>query len=170
MIKKLLLAIAIALPMSVAAQSAKFATVDTQVLLEAMPETAAANSQIEAAAKKYEDEFKKLQDEFQKKYTEFQQLSQDTATPQSIKDRRMQELQEQSQRMEQFRATVQQDLARQQETLMAPIQEKLVKAIEAVGAANGFTMILPVGISVYNGADVQDATPLVKKELGIAVQ
>ncbi len=167
MIKKLLLAIAIALPMSVAAQSAKFATVDTQVLLEAMPETAAANSQIEAAAKKYEDEFKKLQDEFQKKYTEFQQLSQDTATPQSIKDRRMQELQEQSQRMEQFRATVQQDLARQQETLMAPIQEKLVKAIETVGVTNGFTMILPVGISIYNGADVQDATPLVKKELGI---
>jgi len=166
MIKKLLLAIAIALPMSVAAQSAKFATVDTQALVEAMPETAAANTQIEAAAKKYEDEFKKLQDEFQKKYTEFQQLSNDTTTPQSIKDRRAQELQEQSQRMEQFRATAQQDLARQQETLMAPVQEKLVKAIEAVGA-NNFTMILPVGISLYNGVDVQDATPLVKKELGI---
>lgn len=165
MIKKLLLAIAIALPMTAAAQGAKFATVDTQALIEAMPETAAANTQIETAAKKYEDEFQKLQEEFNKKYTEFQQL--DAATPQSIKDRRMQDLQEQSQRMEQFRATAQQDLARQQETLMAPISEKLQKAIQTVGANNGFTMIFPVGMSLYNGADVQDATALVKAELGI---
>ncbi|MEZ3591427.1 MAG: OmpH family outer membrane protein [Muribaculaceae bacterium] len=163
MIKKILLAIAIALPTFASAQ--KFGTVNTQTLLEAMPETAAANTQLEAAAKKYEDEFKKLQDEFQKKYTEFQQLEE--TTPQSIKDRRMQELQEQSQRMEQFRSTAAQDIDRQQQTLMQPITEKLQKAIQAVGAANNFTMIFPAGMSLYNGSDVQDITALVKTELGI---
>lgn len=163
MIKKILLAILIALPTIASAQ--KLGVVNTQTILEAMPETATANSQLETAAKKYEDEFKKLQDEFQKKYAEFQQLAQDT--PQSIKDRRMQEIQELSQRMEQFRATAAQDIDRQQQTLMQPITEKLQKAIQAVGAANNFTMILPVGMPLYQGTDVQDVTELVRTHLGI---
>ena len=90
MIKKLLLAIMIALPMSVFAQ--KFAVINTQQLMESMPEIKTVNEQLEAANKKYQDEFTKLQEEFQKKFEEFQGL--EASTPQTIKDRRMQEMQE----------------------------------------------------------------------------
>ena len=90
MIKKLLLAIMIALPMSVFAQ--KFAVINTQELMQAMPEIKTINEQLEAANKKYQDEFSKLQEEFQKKYEEFQALEE--STPQTIKERRMQEMQE----------------------------------------------------------------------------
>ena len=55
MIKKLLLAIMIALPMSVFAQ--KFAVINTQQLMESMPELKTVNEQLEAANKKYQDEF-----------------------------------------------------------------------------------------------------------------
>lgn len=79
MIKKLLLAIMIALPMSVFAQ--KFAVINTQELMQAMPEIKTINEQLEAANKKYQDEFSKLQEEFQKKYEEFQALEESTPRP-----------------------------------------------------------------------------------------
>ena len=66
MFKRLLIAILIALPLSVFAQ--KFAVTNTQSLMESMPELKTANEQLEAANKKYADEFKKLQEEFGKKY------------------------------------------------------------------------------------------------------
>ena len=70
-------------------------------------------------------------------------------------------------RAKQFMATAQQDLERQNAQLMQPIQEKMVNAIKQVGAENGFTMIFPVGASIYDSPDVVDVTPMVKTKLGI---
>lgn len=165
MIKKILLAIAIALPMCAAAQAPKFGVVNTASVFDAMPEKATAQTQLETASKTYEDEFKKLTDELNKKYTEFQSLAADT--PESIKQRRMQEIEELNAKTQQFRATAQQDLQRQQEQLMAPIEQKIQTAIKAVGAENGFTFIFPDMHPAYTGKDVQDVTPLVKAKLGI---
>lgn len=167
MIKKILLAIAIALPMCAVAQAPKFGIVNTQTIIEAMPEVKTAQETITAASKKYEDEFKVLQTEAEKKFTEYQALEQDAATPQSIKERRMQELQELDQRMQQFRQTATQDLQRQQEQLMAPIQEKVRTAINAVGAENSMTFIFENIVPIYVGTDVTDITAMVKIKLGI---
>ena len=120
MIKKLLVAIMIALPMCVAAQAPKFGIVNVNNVFEAMPDKTTAQTTLETASKTYEDEFKKLTDELEKKYTEFQGLAADT--PETIKQRRIQEIQEFEQKIQQFRATAQQELQRQQEQLMAPIQ------------------------------------------------
>lgn len=165
MIKKFLLAIMIAFPLCVFAQAPKFGVVNVNSVFEAMPEKASAQTSLETASKTYEDEFKKLTDELEKKYTEFQGLAADT--PESIKQRRVQEIQEFEQKIQQFRATAQQDLQRQQEQLMAPIQQKIQTAIKAVGSENGFTFIFPDAIPTFVGADVQDITPLVKTKLGI---
>ena len=126
---------------------------------------AEAEEQIAAASKTYEDEFSKLRDEMDKKYAEYQAL--DAATPQAIKDRRMQELQELSNRIQAFSEQAQQDLARQQQTLAAPIQDKITNAIKKVGADNGFTFIFPKGLAAYSGADVVDCTDMVKAALGV---
>ena len=64
MIKKLLLAIAVALPMCAAAQTPKFGIVEVEPIFQSLPETTAAQNQITEASKKYEDEFAKLQEEF----------------------------------------------------------------------------------------------------------
>lgn len=163
MIKKLLLAIMVALPMSVFAQ--KFAVINTQQLMESMPEIKTINEQVEASSKKYEDEFSKLQEEFQKKYEEFQGL--DANTPQAIKDRRMQEMQELENKIQQFRQTAYQDLQRQQQQLYAPVQEKVVKAVQAVGAEGNYTFVFENASAIYIGADVTDITQAVKTRLGI---
>ncbi|MDE5982858.1 MAG: OmpH family outer membrane protein, partial [Duncaniella sp.] len=129
MIKRLLLAIMIALPMSVFAQ--KFGVINTQALMETMPEMKTVQEQMEASAKKYQAEFDKLQEEFKKKYDEFQALEE--STPQTIKDRRMQEMQELDAKIQQFSETALQYQQRQQQQLMDPIQQKVMKAIQSVG-------------------------------------
>jgi len=165
MIKKLLLAALIAMPTMAFAQ--KFAIINTQTVVEAMPEMAQARTQLEASSKKYQDEFNKLQETFQKSYEEYQKLEQDATTPQTIKDRRVQELQEMQAKIQQFRETVSQDLEKQQQQLMAPIQQKVADAIKGVGASGNYTMIFENMLPLYTGSDVEDITPQVKSRLGL---
>lgn len=165
MMKKILLAILVALPMLAVAQSPKFGVVNTQTVMEAMPDVKTVNEQIEAASKKYEDEFQKLNEQMNKEYADFQAL--DASTPESIKQRRQQEIQDLYQKLEQFRVTASQDLQRQQQQLMAPVIDKVTTAINAVGKENGLTFIFESTQPIYTGDDVIDVTPLVKKNLGL---
>lgn len=165
MIKKfiLVLAAAIALPFAMNAQ--KFGVVNAEEVITNLPDFTKMQEQITEASKRYEDEFKKLQEEMDKKFTEYQSLGQDA--PESIKERRMTELQELDQKIQQFRNTAQQDLQRQQQSLMAPIEQKLMEAIKTVGQEGNFTFIFQEGQAAYQGSDVQDVTPLVKAKLGL---
>lgn len=164
MIKKIIIAMAIA-AIALPAAAQKFGVVDVNSIFSAMPETTAAQTQITEASKKYEDEFKKLQDEFNKQFTEYQQLAADT--PAAIKERREKELQELDQKMAQFRQTAQQDLQKQQQTLLAPIETKIHEAIKAVGQEGGYTFILQQEMPLFVGADVKDITADVKTKLGV---
>lgn len=163
MIKKILLALVIAFPTMAFAQ--KFGVITTDQLIQSLPEMKEVQTTLEASSKKYEDEFKNLQDEMQKKYTEFQSLEEPTPSP--IKDRRLQEMQELDQKIQQFRQTASEDLQRQQQQLMAPIQQKVMTAIQTVGQEGNFTFIFENMVPVYVGTDVTDVTPLVKAKLGI---
>lgn len=167
MFKKLILVLAIIVPMSAFAQ--KFGSVNIEEIIVAMPESKAAEAQINEASKKYEAEFQKLNEELNKLYTDFQAIQNDPDTPDTIKERRMQEIQERAANVDKFRATAQQDLQRQNEQLMAPIQQKLTDAIKAVGQEGNFTAIVPFegGVFLYQGTDVIDVTPLIKAKLGI---
>ena len=166
MFKKLILALAVVLPFSVFAQ--KFGSVNIEEVMSNMPEQKAAEAQLAEASKKYETEFQKLTDELNKLYTEFQAIQNDPDTPDTIKERRMQEIQERGANVDKFRTTAQQDLQRQSEQLMAPIQQKVFDAISSVGQEGGFTFIVPYEtVFLYQGPDVEDVTPKVKTKLGI---
>ena len=165
MIKKIILVLAVAIALPIVMKAQKFGIVDADQVLQTLPEMTAVQEQLTEASKRYEEEFKKLQDEMDKKFTEFQALGQDT--PDSIKERRMAELQELDAKMTQFRNTAQQDLQRQQQNLMAPIEQKFMDAVKAVGQEGGYTFIFQEGISLFTGADVINVTADVKAKLGI---
>lgn len=165
MIKKLFLVALMALPMTLAAQNFKFGTVNSVEIFNLMPEKNTAEQQLEALQKQYEAEFVKMQEEFSAKYKEF--VDAQETMPENIKQRRMQEIQEIQQRIQNFREVAASDLEEQQGKLMAPIQEKMSTAIKAVGEENGFTFIFDVNILMYSGAQAIDATPLVKAKLGL---
>ena len=166
MLKKFLLAAAVALPMMAAAQT-KIATVDIQQIIPNMPEYTEAMQTLDAASKQYEEEFTKLQQEIQKLYDEYQQLEADASTPQTIKERRIQEIQDRQTKAQQFVQTAQQDIERQQAQLMQPVTEKMRNAINTVGANNGITVVLPAEVPMYVSGEVIDITPMVKTQLGI---
>ena len=165
MIKKLLLAVMLIIPAFGFAQ--KFAVINTQTIIEAMPEMATARTQLNASSDKFEEEFGNLQTTLKNAIAEYEKAEKDASTPQSIKDRRVQDIQEIQQKMEEFRNTASQDLQRQQEQLMAPIQQKLMDAIKGVGADGSYTMIFENVAPLYTGSDVEDITAKVKTRLGI---
>ena len=167
MIKKILLAIAIALPMSAMAQ--KFGVVNVEQVITALPDYTAMQTTLSDASKKYEDEFAKLREQMDKLVADYQTIQNDANTPEAIKERRIQEIQEMQSKIEQFRNTAQEDLARQQQQLMMPIQQKFQDAVKAVGQEGSYTFVFPAdpGLVLYQGTDVTDVTAAVKTKLGI---
>lgn len=167
MLKKILLALVVALPLCAFAQAPKFGIVDVESIIPKMAEFVEAQAKISEASKTFESEYAKIDEEMRKKYAEFQELEKDPSTLQSIKERRMQDIQELDKKAQQFAQTAQQDLQRQQAQLMQPIEEKVINAIKTVGSENGFTMIFPQNVPAYISSDVQDVTALVKAKLGV---
>lgn len=165
MLKKLFIAVLCCLPLAVGAQTLKFGTINTAEVLAVMPERAEAEKQMQELTRRYEDEFVKLQEDFQKKYAEVQAMG-DTV-PETILMRRYEELQAMDQRIASFRQVAEQDIAKKQEELFMPIQQKLMDAIATVGKENGFTYIFDANAPYYTGTGNEDVTPLVKAKLGI---
>ena len=91
----------------------------------------------------------------------------DESTPKTIQERRIQEIQDLDQKIQQFRQTASEDLQRQQEQLIAPVRQKVFTAIQSVGAEGNFTFIFENVMPLYTGTDVIDVTPLVKAKLGM---
>ena len=168
MLKKILLAVAIALPMfGASAQTVKIGLVDTNTIVQAMPETTEAQTKLADASKKYEDEYARLGEEMKRLYDELNNMKPDEL--QAIKDRKTREFTDQQQKVQQFEQQAQQDLAKMQQELMAPIFAKLKTAVEAVGREGGFSLIQDNNpqLTLYYGAPTEDITPPVKAKLGI---
>ena len=161
--KKIFLVLALIAPMSLFAQ--KFGYVNTDEVLQAMPEVAQMKAQIDTISSQYESQMSLMQEEFQKKYQDYQQNSATMA--QGIREMREQELSEMQQRIQTFYQTAEQDIQKQQQALFAPIQEKMQKAIQAVGEKEGYTYIFTGSALLYKSADALDVQPAVRKQLGI---
>ena len=67
MLKKVLAVMAVALLLPAIAAAQKFGTIDVNAIFTAMPETTAAQTQLQEVSKKYEAEYKKLEEEVNKK-------------------------------------------------------------------------------------------------------
>ena len=161
--KKIIIAMMLILPMAVSAQ--KFGHINTQELFAQMPEVAKVKLQMDTVQAQYENQLASMNEEFQKKYQDYQ--AQEATMTDAIKQVRQQELQEMQQRLQQFYQIAEQDVQKQQQELLAPVHEKMTKAIKAVGEREGYTYIFDSAAMVHIGADAIDATPAVKKELGI---
>ena len=159
--KKLIIFLLMMLPLGVFAQETKIAVVNTQAVVEAMPEFAEMQKQIADMQKKYQDEMKIMEEEYQKKYSAF--VSQQDSLTENIKVRRMQELQDMEQRLQ----ITQQDFQKKQQELFIPIQDKVRNAIKAVGDEKGYTYVIEPQIVIYTGSGAIDATDFVKTKLGL---
>jgi outer membrane protein len=106
-----------------------------------------------------------MQEEYQKKLSDYQQ-KQATMTD-AIRQISEEEIMSLQQRIQTTYQTAQQDVQKQERELLVPIQSKMVKAIQEVGAANGYTYIFDTAATLYVGADAVNLMSEVKKALGI---
>lgn len=161
--KKMILMLAIVLPMFASAQ--KIGHVSSQEIMAIMPETKKMAERLDSLQGVYETQLANMQEEFNKKLTEFHQ-QQSTMTA-NVREFRQQELAEMEQRTQMFYQTVQKDLQAKQVEYLQPVQTKLLEAINKVGAAQGCTYVMDKAGMLYIAPDALDLTAAVKAELGI---
>ena len=170
MLKKIALVMLLALPMGVFAQNLKFGHINAQEIITVMPEFTQAQTELQTLEKQLSDELQRSGEEFSKKYQEFQQAMAKDSLPANIAERRQNELQDMSQKIDQFRQKAMQDMEKAQSAKMAPIYKKLDDAIKAVGAAEGVIYIFDLArtaIPYINEAQSINLTSKVKAQLGI---
>ena len=163
--KKLIVLLLMILPLGAIAQEVKIAFVKTQEVFMAMPEVSGMEKLMADFNEKYRVELKQMQDEYQKKYSDF--VAQQDSLTENIKLRRMQEIQDIQERMDNFVQVAQQDVQKKQQELLQPIQQKLREAIQKVGEEKGYTYIIDPAALLYTGTNAVDATPFVRTKLGL---
>jgi outer membrane protein len=163
--KKFIIALMMLAPVAAFAQ--KFGHVNSQEIIQAMPEFNTAKAEIEKLTEQYEADLKSMQEELQKKGEAFEK---DQATlPENIKTRREQELNDLYQRIQQTYQDNQQALAKAQQEKMQSIQTKVLDAIKAVGQDGGYVYIMEMGAGIpYISTTLStDVTAQVKTKLGL---
>ena len=141
-------------PMTMMAQ--KFGKVNTQTIMQALPDVAKANGELEALQKQKDNELKAMQDELNRKLDEYQK-GQSTMNA-TAKQHKETELQGLNQKIQQAYQDGQQELQKKSNELMQPIVAKVRAAIDAVGKAGNYTYIFEEGAAIYTGSNVVDVT------------
>ncbi|MDO4707433.1 MAG: OmpH family outer membrane protein [Porphyromonadaceae bacterium] len=162
--RKFLMALLVALPLSVFAQQ-KMAVVNTQEVMTALPEVKSAENKIQELAKKYDADIKSMQDEYKAKAEAF--FKERDTLLETIRTRRQQEIQDIELRIQQSYQAMQEDLQKQQQQLLAPIQTRVATAIKKVATVNACTYVMESGVMLHIGSDAIDLTDKVKTELGV---
>ena len=145
----------------------QIAYINSNELLEAMPDKVKASNILIDLNQKYKDELKVMQNDYNKKYSDF--ISYQTSMAENIRLRRMQELYELERQINEFMKLAQQDVEGQEKALIEPLRLKIKDAVYQVGIEKGFICIYDLAnpAIAFVTPDAFDASGLVKQKLGI---
>lgn len=162
--KKIILMLMLCAPMTMFAQ--KFGKVNTQTIMNTLPDVAKANGELEALRKQKENEMKGMQDELTRKGEEYEKTkSTMNATKQQETEKELQDMYAKIQQTAQDNQTA---FNKEQQEKLSPILTKVRNAIEAVAKAGGYVYIMEkaAGQPLYiNEALSKDVTAEVKAQL-----
>lgn len=167
MLKKLIILFFVIAPLALVAQESKIAYINSQELFGAMPELSSIETQMNTKQEQVKKNATALEAEYNNKMEEFKN-SNDEVTEAILIDRQKQ-IQQIEERYQAFMQNSEKEIRELQQKLVAPVQEKLQKAIHEVGEEKGYTFILDLasGSVAYHSPTAIDANPLVKAKLGI---
>lgn len=159
--KKIFLMLMLMAPLATFAQ--KFGKVNTQTIMQTLPEISKINGELEATSKQYENELRSMQEELQRQSDAYDKgKSTMNATAQQAKEAELQQL---YQKIQQTYQDNQQALQKAQQEKMQPVITKVRTAIDSVGKTGGYTYIFEEGVAVFTGSAVEDVTSKVQAEL-----
>jgi len=144
----------------------KFGHINSNELLQAMPERSQIEKDVQKYAQELESQLSTMSKEYQAKVQEYQ--TKEATMTEAIKQDKIQEITNLEERISKFQKSAQKDLQEKEETLLKPIIDRAKKAIEEVAKENNYTYILDSGVGVIlYSRESDDIMPLVKKKLGI---
>lgn len=164
MLKKLIILLFVVAPLSVFAQD-KIAYINTQEVFGQLPELKDVESKFATKQEEIKKNLAAMETEYQAKLDAF---SKDTTTvTESIVMDRQKQLQQIQERYETYAQNSSKELQEYQQQLLAPLQQKMQKAIQKVGADKGLTYIVEAGVLLYTAPNAVNIADAVKVELGI---
>ncbi len=147
-------------------QAISIAYVNSNDLLESLKEKEDATEKLINLSDNYKIELELMQKEYNKKYSDY--ITYQNSLSDNIKLRRMQELTELENKIQQFMKLAQEDIEQQEQLLLQPLKDKINNAIRQVGIENNYTIIYDLadsGIAFINPSAI-DANAQVKRKLG----
>ena len=162
--KKLFLLVMLCAPMTLMAQ--KFGHLDSQALIQSLPEAIKVQSELEAQGKIYENALKEMQDELQKKADDYDK--QKSTMNDTKKAETENQLQEMYTKIQQTAQDNQQAFNKMQQEKLGPILQKVRNAIETVAKNGGYVYVMEkaAGQPFYvNETLSKDITAEVKAQL-----
>ena len=160
--KKIIMMFMLLAPMTMFAQ--KIGCVDIDAVAQNLSEFTKAQEDLQALAKQKDTELEELFNEYKRKAEDYDKnKSTMNATKQQETEQTLIELQ---QKIQQARQDAEQELAKQQQEKLAPIQSKVNKAIENVGNNGKYSIIVLKGtLPFISSTLVTDVTSECKTEV-----
>ena len=151
----------------VSAQTVKIAHVNTNEIMNDMPERSKAEKNLETYYNELQDQLKTMVGEYQNKLQDYQANAETMSN--LVKQSKEKELVDLESRITAFQANAEEAFDAKRAELLQPLLEKIQNAINAVGKEKGYTYILDTatGATVYIGPDAVDVTKDVKAKLGV---
>ena len=153
------------------AQELKFGHIDTETLIQALPDYDTAVARLERLSRTLTNELELMQVELNNKFAAYQRDEGNLTD--LVKQARAQELDDQSRRLQEFQQSAQQTFEGSRSEYFQPIMAKVEKAIKDVGRENGFIYIFIVGsgsgssVVYFDEVKSVDIMPLAKAKLGV---
>lgn len=165
--KKLIIALLLAIPFGAFAQTLKIGYVNKQEIVVLLPEYEEGLKKLEYMKGNFNAESQKMMTEYQQKVQEYQQ--QESTLDPAIRENRINEIGRLEQRIQEFSQHAQNNLTKAQNELLMSLNTKIDEAIQKVGAEGLFSFIIDksMGVMPYITSQAVDATGLVKKALGL---
>lgn len=161
--KKILFVLALVLPMLASAQ--KYAHVNADELFMLMPELQTVSARLDSLNRQYEDLLVTMQEELQRKAQDYE--SKAATMTDAMRQIQEEELGTMQQRLQTTYQTAQQDIAQKRQEYIAPVQERMLNAIQEVGREQGFTYVFNSSAMLYIDPSATDLMDAVKAKLGI---
>lgn len=147
----------------------KFAHVNFQELVQLMPDADQARAAMQASQKEAQDTYQAMVDEFNKKYADYEKnTSAWSAATRKTKEDELTDLQK---RIQQFGQSIQQELAEQQDQLMAPIYKKAQECVNELAKKGGYVYVFDkTSVLFIDEAQSTDLTGEARTALGIPAE
>jgi outer membrane protein len=155
--------------MELNAQALKFGHINSDELIQALPDYDSATVKIDKFRKDLINALELMQVELNNKSEAYNKEAKNLTD--IVRQTKEQELMDMQRRIQEFQTSAQQQLQDKQAELFQPIMAKVDKAIKDVGKENGFVYILTVGqgssLVYYDETKSTNVMSLAKAKLGI---